>query len=117
MIQQGEETLDFFFIAKGECEVFVKDETHKIAFVKTLYPGDYFGEIALITGNPRSATVQTKNYSTLGKLTSEKFIELNQTFPEIRVKLKQTLKNYQDRYKVWLKDQLKRVAYLKDMSF
>ncbi len=65
-IQQGEATYDFFIIAKGECECFVKDEHRQERFVRTLSPGQHFGEIALLTGSKRTATIQTKNYSTIG---------------------------------------------------
>ena len=49
LIQQGEKATDFYFLAKGDCEVMVKDEKKRDCFVKTLHPGAYFGEIALIT--------------------------------------------------------------------
>jgi CRP-like cAMP-binding protein len=42
----------FFFIESGEAKV-----TSKGAEIAKLGPGDHFGEIALIDGGPRSATV------------------------------------------------------------
>ena len=67
-----------------ECECFVKDENRKERFVRTLYPGSHFGEIAIITGTRRTATIQTKNYSTIGQVTKEHFLELFQIFPEVK---------------------------------
>jgi len=43
IITQGEQGDKLYFIAKGECEVFVKDEKKRETFVKTLLPGDHFG--------------------------------------------------------------------------
>lgn len=116
-IQQGEESYSFYVIAKGECECFVKDENRKERFVRTLYPGDHFGEIAIITGNPRTATIQTKNYSTIGQMSKEHMIELFQEFPEVKNKMTHALAGYQDRFKIWQKKQLSNVIYLADLSF
>lgn len=65
-IQQGEETYEFYIIARGECEVYVKDEKRKDYLQNTLDQGNHFGEVALLTNNRRTATIQTKNYSTIG---------------------------------------------------
>jgi CRP-like cAMP-binding protein len=36
----------------------------------------HFGEISLMTGNKRSATIKTRNYSTLGKMEKNAFHEM-----------------------------------------
>lgn len=112
-IQQGEETYDFYIIAKGECECFVKDEQRKENFVHTLNPGAHFGEIAILTGKRRTATIQTKNYSTIGRVSKAHFLELTHVFPEINKRLQANLKNYQDKYKVWQKTQMQNINYIK----
>ena len=102
LIQQGELTTEFYIIAKGECEVFVKDERSKLdRFVRTLYPGQYFGEIALLTEKERTATITTKNYSTIGQISQEHFDELCLLFPDIKANLNKSLYLYVDKHKQW----------------
>ena len=60
-----------FFIERGECIVQIneKDKTrNKSKKVRTLFPGDYFGEVAFIYDSKRSTSVTSTNYTTLGKI-------------------------------------------------
>ena len=52
VIRVGESGEEFFLISEGEVEV-IRAE-HEVA---RLGPGDFFGEVALISGEPRNATV------------------------------------------------------------
>src|SRR5262249_23191630 len=52
VIMEGTGGAAFFIIASGEATV-----SSKSASLATLGPGQYFGEVALIDGGPRSATV------------------------------------------------------------
>lgn len=55
IIQQGDEGDNFYVIDQGEVEVFVNAE-----LVTTIGEGGSFGELALIYGTPRAATVRAK---------------------------------------------------------
>ena len=44
--------------------------------------------------NPNSATVQTKNYSTIGMVSQENFNELLHIFPDIKKNLSDSLVQY-----------------------
>jgi putative ABC transport system ATP-binding protein len=52
IIREGEPGEEFFLLSDGEVEVIRAD--HEVA---RLAPGDFFGEVALISGEPRNATV------------------------------------------------------------
>jgi putative ABC transport system ATP-binding protein len=51
IIREGEPGEEFFLISEGEVEIIRAD--HEVA---RLGPGDFFGEVALISGEPRNAT-------------------------------------------------------------
>ena len=48
IVIQGEEGDKLFFIARGECKVYVRDPRGRTEHVNTVVPGDLFGEVALI---------------------------------------------------------------------
>ena len=52
VLEQGAGGAGFFVVAEGEAEVTVDGNP-----VRSIGPGDYFGEIALLTGSDRTATV------------------------------------------------------------
>jgi small-conductance mechanosensitive channel/CRP-like cAMP-binding protein len=59
IIEQGEEGRSMFILVRGEADVFVHvhNETKHVA---TLRDGDYCGEMSLLTGEVRSASVQAR---------------------------------------------------------
>jgi small-conductance mechanosensitive channel len=63
IIRRGDEGCSLFVLVDGSVEVFRdKDEVHAVA---TLGPRDIFGEMSLLTGEPRSATVKAKSSTEL----------------------------------------------------
>jgi CRP/FNR family transcriptional regulator, cyclic AMP receptor protein len=50
--EEGEEGLAFYVIIEGQADVKRRGKT-----VATLIPGDFFGEVSLLDGGPRTATV------------------------------------------------------------
>jgi small-conductance mechanosensitive channel/CRP-like cAMP-binding protein len=57
VLRQGAAGDSMFVIADGRVEVRVGPEAGQSAWLAELGPGDYFGEMSLMTGAPRSATV------------------------------------------------------------
>ncbi len=72
VIRRGEEGRAFYVVIEGELEVLGPDDRTVIA---TLGKGDAFGEIALLTDSPRTATVVAKTECQLLMLEKQGFLE------------------------------------------
>ena len=55
VITQGESGDIFFILVEGEAKATLNDDPNKA--VMNYKPGDYFGELALLRGEPRAANV------------------------------------------------------------
>lgn len=97
--------------------MYVKDFTYKDRFVRALFPGMFFGEISILTYQNRTATVKSKNYSTLGSCEHQKFIDYLVNFPDIKKSIMSSLQLYQDHYKNWNKFLLSNVNFLRELRF
>ena len=78
IIRKGDKADAAYFISSGEVEVDVRGRRIRLG------PGDCFGEMALISGQPRSAHVTALDYCSLLKLTTGDFREILRRYPEIR---------------------------------
>ena len=68
VLTEGRAGVGFFVIVDGEASVTVRGEDRA-----RLHPGNYFGEIALITGSERTATVTAESDMTCLALTAWEF--------------------------------------------
>ena len=78
IIRKGDLGKEFFLVSDGEVEVIRADQE-----VALLGPGDFFGEVALISGEPRNATVVARNAVdtyVLGKTDFEAALATSQSF-------------------------------------
>lgn len=55
--RQGERGESFYIIKSGKVLVSARDEEGRTTFMRDMTGGEFFGEISLLTGAPRSATV------------------------------------------------------------
>jgi CRP-like cAMP-binding protein len=78
LTREGERGREFFVLIEGGAEV-RKGERR----VNTLGPGDFLGEISLITKVPRTATVTTSEPTRLLVITDRAFAQLLRDSPEI----------------------------------
>ncbi|RKY28252.1 MAG: hypothetical protein DRP79_02425 [Planctomycetota bacterium] len=83
IVRQGEEGEDFFLLLDGEVEVTKTASDGRQVTVGTLKTGDFFGEMALLTGDKRTATVTSLSDTTLAVIGREYFRKLLHAKPEI----------------------------------
>jgi len=81
VIHENEDGNSMFIVVEGLLDVFVSSSDNHQLKVGRLVPGDYFGEMSLMTGDKRSATVKTVTDVLLfeiGKNSISKIIENRQ---------------------------------------
>jgi len=82
IISRGDVGDEMYFIANGAVRVLLSDNS------VTLGTGDFFGELALITDQPRNADVEAIGFSTLLALKRRDFIAFVRRNPGMRQKIK-----------------------------
>ncbi len=83
VVRQGEPGDTFYVIVEGEAKV--KDDKGRT--LSRLIPGDFFGEISLMDGGPRTATVVAETKLTTLALSRRDFGALLQSEPHVTVGL------------------------------
>jgi CRP/FNR family transcriptional regulator, cyclic AMP receptor protein len=82
LIREGERGREFFVLLEGSAEV-TKDGRK----INTLGPGDFFGEIALVSNSPRTATVTATSPIHTLVIADRSFRRLLDDVPEIQRKV------------------------------
>ena len=90
VIQQGEPGERFYVVRSGRLEV-LRRTNGAPDLVDELHEGDYFGEAALITGNPRNATVRAIGEVVLYSLRKDDFIQALQVAGSFDDQIRKTL--------------------------
>jgi small-conductance mechanosensitive channel/CRP-like cAMP-binding protein len=83
MTRQGAEAHWLYIIMKGEAEVRVAVDGNLSKKVAMLHAGDFFGEMSLMTGEPRSATVIAQANTECYRLDKNSFEDILKRRPEI----------------------------------
>lgn len=86
LIRQGEHGDDLMLIVSGGVGVDRNGRT-----INHLGAGDFFGEIAVIAGGPRTATVTTEEPTRLLVVNHRDFHALMEEFPDVAVQVLMTL--------------------------
>lgn len=83
VVKEGDEGDSFYVILQGEAKVVGPGGTA----VNQLRPGDFFGEVSLLDGGARTATVITETPMTMLELKRKEFLRMVEDEPDVAVKL------------------------------
>jgi len=83
IVTEGEEGSSLFLLVSGEVKVFTKGEHGEHIQLAELGAGDFFGEVSLLTGRPRTATITAKTPVTAIELNREPMLEIIEKYPEV----------------------------------
>jgi CRP/FNR family cyclic AMP-dependent transcriptional regulator len=86
LIQQGGEGREFFVLIEGTVDVIQNEQK-----VKSMGPGDFFGEIALVSKTPRTATIKATSPLRALVINDRAFRALLEHSPKIQLGVLQAL--------------------------
>lgn len=106
-----------YYIIQGDCTVNITEHDKKEhVAVKLLSPGRYFGEIGLIYGCVRTASIISRGYDILARLTKDRFKDLVIDHPELLRYMKKQVSKYRYQKREFVMNCFKQIPYLKDLS-
>jgi CRP/FNR family transcriptional regulator, cyclic AMP receptor protein len=82
LTHQGASGFEFIVLVEGQADV-----VRGVRVVNELGPGDFVGEIALVSGKPRTATVKTRGPARVLVITASGFRTLMRDVPSIKDKV------------------------------
>jgi len=90
IVKQGDEADAFYLVTSGRARVVKEVENAEEIVLATLRPGDEFGELALISGAERTATVRCSTEVEVLRLDRKDFLPLLAQYPELKSALELT---------------------------
>jgi len=84
IISEGQPGASMYVIANGEVKVFTNGPGGTTVYLAKLGEGDFFGEVSMLTGKPRTATITASQRTELLRLDKEKLDNALAKYPGIR---------------------------------
>jgi tetratricopeptide (TPR) repeat protein len=84
IIGEGQPGASMYVIANGEVKVFTHGPGGTTLYLAKLGEGDFFGEVSMLTGKPRTATITASQRTELLRLDKEKLDNALAKYPGIR---------------------------------
>jgi ATP-binding cassette subfamily B protein len=89
VVEEGAPGDRLHILVRGKIEVLKRDRDGRTRRLAVLDDGDFFGEIALLQGVPRTATVRTRTPCLMLALERDEFLGLLRTSPDLRVRVEE----------------------------
>jgi len=83
IFKEGDPGDSLYIISSGKARIFRRDENGMEIDLSIQGPGETFGEMALLTGEPRSADVEILEETHLLVISKDHFDQISRDFPEI----------------------------------
>jgi len=87
IISEGQPGSSMYVIASGEVKVFTNGAGGSSLYLARLGEGDFFGEVSMLTGKPRTATITASQRTEVLRLDKEKLDNALAMYPGIRTVL------------------------------
>ncbi|MBM2838231.1 MAG: Cyclic nucleotide-binding protein [Deltaproteobacteria bacterium] len=91
IVRQGDTGDTCYLIRSGSVDVVLKDESGDERFITNLKPGDFFGEMSLLAGDPRTATVIAREDTSCLVIASQAFQGVFVENPDLAERLSELL--------------------------
>jgi len=117
LFKRGDPGDSFYVIQTGKVRVFRRDEEGTEITFSEMGPGKSFGEMALLTGEPRSANVETLEESRLMVLSKDQFDRVLKSHPDLSLSFIKQLSGWLKRDEQALETEAKRMVEAPRMSW
>lgn len=87
IVREGDPGTSFFLIEDGEVEVHTQDPSGKPVVLAQLGAGEFFGEVSVLTGKPRTATIVARTPVTVIEIAKKDLDRIARQFPDVRTVL------------------------------
>lgn len=87
VITEGEQGSSLYVVVSGEVKVFTRGPRGESVPLASLGEGEFFGEVSVLTGKPRTATITATRPSELLRLDKEKLDAVIERHPHVRTVL------------------------------
>ncbi len=87
IISEGDETRSLYIMISGKVRVFTRDEKSKEVTLQVQESGSYFGELALLGDEPRSASVETLENTVCAVISKDDFKHWLVSHPDVVIAL------------------------------
>lgn len=91
IVTEGDDTTSLYLIESGRVKFFLSDESGQEVILNFQQAGDYFGELSLLDGHPRSVSVMTVEPTTLAVVSRDDFFRCLRNNPDVALGLMENM--------------------------